>query len=127
MDFKKKKKRQNIDPTTYTWRRGDQTSLPDLSFKNELKTLIPRPLSLSWIGSNHAIIAGALVSRIPEARTYPTIDWTWWESYAEDPPAYTPSFYNETYQHLLHLYNELLRTKTVGTRSKKWWDAELDD
>ena len=95
------------------------------SITNDITIFRPLPLHLSWIGSDHCIIAGTIQSLVPGSHSYTTPDYTFWEEYAEKEPSYTPVHVGDAYQHILDLHLSHCLHKTASNHSKKWWNQDI--
>lgn len=54
-------------------------SLLDLTFTNPNAVWTAHELNLSWLESDHCLLAGSIRGQIPYTRIYTTTDWSRWE------------------------------------------------
>lgn len=116
---------KHINFPASTWKRGDKEGIQDLVFASYLPTFIPSALNSSRIGPDHDLVADTMTTVVLKIHTYSTLDWTWWEEYAEENPPSTPTNINDAYTHQTQLLYLHAATKTTTPRSKNWWDQEL--
>ena len=109
-----------------TWRKGNATSTLDLIFSSSTVLFHPLPHHLTFLTSDHCILAGEVSGRRPDTHTYTTIDWDFFTEYAEDPPPYTSHTFGQAFQDLKDLVSQHHLTKTASSHSKKWWDEEIN-
>jgi len=109
-----------------TWRRGDATSTLDLIFVNPMVLFRPLLHHLSFLTSDHCILAGEVSCQRPATHLYTTTDWDFFTEYTEDPPPYTSHTFGQAFQDLKDLVISHRLTKRASSNSKKCWDEEIN-
>jgi len=117
---------QLVPHNTVTWKRGDKTSTLDLVFADGNTQFLPLPLHLSFFASDHCLLSGELNPTRTEEHSYSVPNWDFFQEYAEDPPPFTPTTYGQGYTLLKTLFANNRISKRASSRSKKWWDQEID-
>ena len=91
----------------------------DLAFTNQLTDWESHHLDYNWRGSDHCIRSGLIRAARPNTHTYKTVNWKFWEEYAEESPTFEPALTGEAHTQLAALTREHQITKTACAASKK--------